>query len=81
MPVVSPAGEDDVPVGDKKKKKSLKGSSEWKLDREAGRPNYYGFQAPREPFDVCCVTPGLRDPSCPALAYSCPGNQGSVIQP
>lgn len=33
MPVVSSAGEDDAHVGDKK---TLKGSSEWKLGRQAG---------------------------------------------
>lgn len=30
---------------------------------------------------ACCVTPGLRDPSCRALASPCPGNQGPVIHP
>ena len=30
---------------------------------------------------ACCVTPGLRDLSCRALAGPCPGNQGPVIHP
>lgn len=30
---------------------------------------------------LCCVTPRLGDPSCPALASSCPGNQRPVIHP
>lgn len=34
MPVVSSAGKDDAHVEDKK---TLKGSSEWKLGRQAGR--------------------------------------------
>lgn len=40
-----------------------------------------GFAAPLKGLGPCCVTPGPRDPSCPTLPCSCPGNQGPVIHP
>lgn len=56
-------------------------------DQELGRKDKNrcgkgtGFAAPLKGLGRCCVTPGLRDPSCPTLSCSCPGNQGPVIHP
>lgn len=51
--------------------------AETKTDVERGRD----WKLPGRASGLCCVTPGLRDPSCPALASFGPGNQGPVIHP
>lgn len=56
-------------------------------DQELGREDKNwcrqgtGVAAPLQGLGLCCVTPGLRDPSCPTLPCSCPGNQGPLIHP
>lgn len=51
------------------------GPAETKTGVERGQPS----PLPRRASGLCCITPGLKDPSCRTLVCSCPGNQGPLI--
>lgn len=51
------------------------------VETKTGMERGEGSRLPQRASGLCCVTPGLGDPSCPTLASSCPGNQVLVIHP